>query len=401
MLRLPVFAMPLRRGCAIKKRILFLRRLTSFGGSEIVILNLLKAVDYETTLVWLASSRDGFSQHCAALRLPVICVPLTAPFNGGFVRMFVSWLRYLRRLRPDKIILAEGGFRDFPLPAALAAFAIARGDVWMMALHPPGEPAEESVRLLPLVARERIRGWLTKGVLSVSKGVKERLVQVYGYSPEKVSVVYNGVDTSRFSPPSQEARRVWRTNLQISDEAVVLVSTARLDQIKRLDRLIQAFGALSLGREHLWLLLTGDGPLGDELRSLARSVNNSEHIRFLGHVKDVRPILWASDIYVLPSNEEGFGIALAEAMACGLVCVATRTVGPSEIIEDALSGFLTELTYEGVLNGIGRALRLSHRDREAIGNRARQRVLDNFQVEKSAIKGLALMQIHSSTISDA
>ena len=68
--------------------------------------------------------------------MPVTCLPLTAPFTGGFFRMFISWIRYLIRLRPDKIILAEGGFRDFPLSTVLAAFAIARGNVWMMELHP-------------------------------------------------------------------------------------------------------------------------------------------------------------------------------------------------------------------------------------------------------------------------
>jgi L-malate glycosyltransferase len=310
--------------------------------------------------------------------------------------MLASWLWYLMHLRPDQIILAEGGFRDFPLPAALAAFVIARGNVWMMALGPPKQPVEQARRLIPLLARERMRGRLVRGVVAVSHGVKDRLVRVYGYSPEKVSVIYNGVDTDRFSPPPREARRLLRRNLQIPDQAVVLVSTARLDGIKRLDRLIRAFGTLSLERNDLWLLFVGDGPLSGELKDLAKSVNNSENMRFLGHMKDVRAILWTSDVYVLPSDEESFGIALAEAMACKLVCVATKTMGPSEIIEDGLSGFLAEPTDDGVLQGIQRALRLSQREREEIGNRSRQRVLDNFRIQEAVTKGLAFMQIDSA-----
>ena len=161
--------------------------------------------------------------------------------------------------------------------------------------------------------------------------------------------------------------------------------------------MIQAFGVLSLKYNDLRLLLTGDGPLRDDLKSLARSVNNRENIRFLGHVEDVCAILRASDIYVLPSDEEGFGIALAEAMACELVCVATKTVGPSEIIDDGLSGFLTDLTYDGVLKGLDQALRLDHKEREAIGNRARQRIVDNFRVEQTVAKGLAFMEISPAT----
>ena len=216
----------------------------------------------------------------------------------------------------------------------------------------------------------------------------------YGYAPEKIRVVYTGVDTKRFSPVSQDSRKGLRRQLQIPDEAVVVVSAARLHRIKRLDRLIQAFSALSLEYKDLWLLLTGDGPLRDELKRLAQSVNNREHIRFLGHVKDVCAILRASDIYVLPSDEEGFGIALAEAMACELVCVATKTVGPSEIIEDGLNGFLTDLTYDGVLKGLDQALRLGHKERRAIGERARQTVVDNFRVEETTAKSLAFMEIN-------
>ncbi len=385
-----------------KTRLLFLRRTASFGGSEIVILDLLKAIDYETNTVLLSCPADVFSHALKELKLPVTCLPLTAPFTGGFVRMFISWIWYLICLRPDKIILAEGGFRDFPLSTVLAAFAIARGNIWMMELHPASEPTNENSRarwgFIPrLSPLQRPRAWLARGILAVSQGVKDRLVRDYGYAPKKISVVYNGVDTKRFSPASKDTRRGLRRDLQISDEAVVVVSAARLDQIKRLDRLIQAFGVLSLKYNDLRLLLTGDGPLRDDLKSLARSVNNRENIRFLGHVEDVCAILRASDIYVLPSDEEGFGIALAEAMACELVCVATKTVGPSEIIDDGLSGFLTDLTYDGVLKGLDQALRLDHKEREAIGNRARQRIVDNFRVEQTVAKGLAFMEISRAT----
>jgi glycosyltransferase involved in cell wall biosynthesis len=396
-----VCSMPSDNKPSTKKRLLLLRRAIAFGGSEIVILNLLKAIDYETTIVYLASPVDVFSNLLTDLKLPVTFLPLTALFTGRSFRMFVSWVRYLMRLRPDNVILAEGAFRDFPLCTALAAFAVARGNVWMMELHPPPEPTEQNSRpRLGIIPRlglyERARVWLTRGTLSISRGIKDRLVRGYGHAPEKVSVIYCGVDTKRFSPISQDTRRALRRKLQIPDEAVVVVSAARLDWIKRLDRLIEAFGALSFEYSDLWLLLTGDGPLRDELKGLAQSVNNRENIRFLGHVEDVCAILRASDIYVLPSDEEGFGIALAEAMACELVCVATKTIGPSEIIEDGINGFLINPTYDGVLKGLDQALRLGTEERQAIGKRARQRVVNNFRAEEAAAKGLAFMKINAA-----
>ncbi len=389
-------------GPSNKKRLLFISRTTGFGGSEVVILDLLKAIDYEKHIVFLASPADVFSNILSDLKLPVRCLPLTLPRDGEFVHMFFSWIRYFTRLRPDKIIVAEGWFADFSLSVILAAFAVGRGNVWMMALHPAPERLKEKFTarfgIIPrLGLSERARAWLTRGILAVSEGVKDRLVRGYRYSPEKISVIYNGVDTERFSPASPDTRSALRKVLQIPDEAIVLVSAARLDPIKRLDRLIQAFAVLINDHKDLWLLFTGDGPLRDELKDLAQTFNCRENIRFLGHVEDVRAILRASDIYVLPSDEEGFGIALIEAMACELVCVATKTIGPCEIIENGRNGFLTERTYEGVLTGLYQALKLGQKERAAIGNCARQRVLEKFRVEDSVAKGLAFMEISKAT----
>jgi glycosyltransferase involved in cell wall biosynthesis len=389
----------IRQNVPAKTRILFLRKTTEFGGSEAVLLELLKAIDYTTSSVYFASSVDVLSSYCTKLHLPVTCVPLTAAFDGSFLGVFISWLRYFARIAPDKIILAEGAFRDFALAPALAAFANAPGNVWIMELHPPPEPTEENAGIrwgfIPLNFRERVKVSLARGVLSVSHGVKERLVRSYGYARQKVTVVYNGVDTGRFTPASEDRRSALRGKLQISDEAVVVVSTARLDRNKRLDRLIRAFGALKVPND-LWLFLTGAGPMRAELQTFARSLPNSHRIRFLGHVDDVRSILRASDIYVLPSDEEAFGIALAEAMACELLCVATKTIGPSEIVEDGISGFLVALTDDGVLEGLNRALALSPKERKALGQRARQRIVNHFGVEKSATEGLAFMEINSA-----
>lgn len=384
-----------------KQRLLFLRRTSSFGGADVLILDLLKGIDYRANGVCLASSADYFSRFIRDSQLPVECVPITASFDGGFCRVLASWARYLRRLRPDKIVIAEGGFREFALAPALAAFAVARGNVWLMELHPAAEPREgdsiTSRKLIPLNVRERARVRLTRGVLSVSHGVKDRLVRTYGYTPERVNVVHHGVDIKRFAPVSKEARRNVRSQFGIKDDAIVIVSTARLVPTKRIDRLIRAFGVLSAERKDLVLLLTGEGPERDELERLGVAVGGERRIQFLGNVPDVSRVLLSGNFYVLPSNEEGFGIALVEAMACELVCVATATVGPSEIIEDGVNGLLTEVSYGGVLEGMRRALAMGQAEAATLGRRAREKVIADFRVETAVAKGLEFMGIASET----
>ena len=80
-------------------------------------------------------------------------------------------------------------------------------------------------------------------------------------------------------------------------------------------------------------------------------------ILFMGNVDNVGDYLKMSDIFVLSSDNEGFGIALVEAMATGLICVATKCPGPNEIIQDGVNGFLVEKNAEGVLDGLKKAAR--------------------------------------------
>src|SRR5258708_2236473 len=172
-----------------KKRLLFIRRTTGFGGSEVVILDFLKAIDYEKNRVFLASPVDVFSNLLADLKLPVTFVPLTAPFTGRFFPRFFSWIRYFMRVSPDKIILAEGGFTDFSLPTVLAAFAVARGNIWMMELHPAPERLEKNRvhwGVIPgLGLSERARGGLPRGLLSVGQGARDPSGGVCGSPPGK------------------------------------------------------------------------------------------------------------------------------------------------------------------------------------------------------------------------
>jgi glycosyltransferase involved in cell wall biosynthesis len=141
------------------------------------------------------------------------------------------------------------------------------------------------------------------------------------------------------------------------------------------------------------MLLAGDGPLREELEALARSVSPDGRIKFLGHVSDVRAVLHAADIYALPSEEEAFGLALVEAMACELVCVATRSTGPREIIENGKTGFLVDKSDEGLLEGLRKALALSPAERESMTAAARQKTIETFDAHRALAQRLACLEI--------
>jgi len=390
-----------------KRRVLLLHRAPWFGGAEKRVLDWLQGVDYSRCGVSLTYTADVFSDRIASLGLPVACMPLGPEASGRFLKVLFAWLSYLREFRPDQVIMIDGYFLEWPLPVVLAAYLVSRGNLYMTEHTAAPEPQRPASRIhlgfLPgfglrwrlSMWQLRLRARLSRHVLAVSEDLKQWMVQKYGYAPAKVVVAYHGAETERFRCASPDARKATRATLNLPENGIVIVSTARLHFQKRIDRLIKSFSAFATKDPNLRLLIAGDGPQEESIRRLAADSDVHERIRFLGWVEDVSPVLQASDIFVLPSDFEGFGLALLEAMASELVCVATNTQGPGEVIVDGKNGILVEPTDAGVQKGIERALRLTVEERQAMGRQARQTVLERFSFREGVERGLAALNIES------
>ena len=128
---------------------------------------------------------------------------------------------------------------------------------------------------------------------------------------------------------------------RIAGERWVL-AMGRLSREKGFDLLLRAFARLRRQRQAGWKLgIMGEGPLRDELEDNIADLDLAGDASLLGSFADPMPVLRAGTIFVLSSRHEGFGIALAEAMACGLPAVAFRCpCGPDEIVRDGADGLL-------------------------------------------------------------
>jgi len=115
----------------------------------------------------------------------------------------------------------------------------------------------------------------------------------------------------------------------------------RLVKSKGFDILIDAFSRIVNSNPEWSLKILGDGPLKRELQSQSEALGLANRIDFAGEVADPFPDLCAADLFVFPSRFEGFGLALCEAMACGLPVVSFDCPsGPREIIRNGLDGVL-------------------------------------------------------------
>lgn len=161
---------------------------------------------------------------------------------------------------------------------------------------------------------------------------KKLLTEEYGVPPEKVTVLAGGCDTGRFAPGDRgEARRA----LGLPDQAKIIFTVRRLVRRMGIDLLIRSVGLLLQDHENLLLVVGGDGPLREELETLAGELGLSGRVVFTGFIaeKDLPLYYRAADVMALPSLAyEGFGLVTAEAMACGIPVVGTPVGATVEIL---------------------------------------------------------------------
>jgi len=131
-------------------------------------------------------------------------------------------------------------------------------------------------------------------------------------------------------------------------------------------------------------LIGGAGPLHDELTALARDRGCADRVQMLGALEDTRMLLAALDIFVMPSLNEGLGIAALEALAMGLPVAASAVGGLPEVVEDGVNGVLFKPGDAAALAGALIDLATNPARRIAAGAAARQRAVARFSVEAMA-----------------
>jgi len=319
----------------------------------------------------------------------------------------LSFWKFVSRRKPDIVFINQFALESFWLSDLVIAFLVSRGNGFMF-VHDCIPLKEKYTRkmhanVVPTVGMcwlrrrigKRLLACFCRNVIAVSEEVRQMLIVNYGYPQKKVKLIHYGVDTRRFSPAESSLKKNLRESMHIPLDAVIVASTARLDWVKRLERLIAAFSELAHKHANLWLLMAGTGPHEDRLRALVDKLDDASRcrVRFLGFVEDPVSLLQMSDIFVLPSQTEGLPIGLLEAMSCGLITVVTNSGGPSEAVKDKESGFLVEKSAEGVLHGLREALSLSPEQVNVMAQRARKTIEDRFEITANIKKSFDLIGV--------
>jgi glycosyltransferase involved in cell wall biosynthesis len=229
------------------------------------------------------------------------------------------------------------------------------------------------------------------GVVAISTGVADSLA-ASGVDRQRVTVVHSGVDCERFRPPTSQERADSRRALNISDTDFVISAVGALEQRKGHRYLIEAIGVLAArpASSKVKCFIVGQGSIHKVLQGEIAVSRSLERIKLLGRVDDPREILWASDVFAMPSLKEGLGVAALEAMASGLPVIASDVGGLREVVKDDSSGFVVPPANAGAIAAAIGRLAESAELRSQMGAAARARVVENYSIETMAARTLAL-----------
>lgn len=226
-------------------------------------------------------------------------------------------------------------------------------------------------------------------VVAISAGVADSLAAA-GVDRSCVTVVPSGVDCERFRPPSADERARARDKFEVSAGEIAIVAIGALEPRKGHRYLVEAIAALAQSGVALRCFIAGDGSIRADLdREIAR-LGSAGRVTMLGRIEDPRELLWASDIFAMPSLNEGLGVAALEAMACGLPAVVSAVGGLREVVEQDRSGILVDPARADEIGAAIARLAGSAELRTAMGAAARQRVEQNYSMTTMAERTLAL-----------
>ncbi len=229
------------------------------------------------------------------------------------------------------------------------------------------------------------------GVAAISQGVA-RALKAAGVAAQRIAVIPSGVDCVRFAPPDDEQRAAARRALGLQPAQIAVGAVGALELRKGHRFLVDAMAELSRANLALRCFVAGDGSQRAALQEQVDRLGLGPAVQLLGSIADPRTLFWAIDIFVQPSVMEGLGVALLEAMACGLAAVASRAGGMAEVIEDRLDGVLVAPGDQAAIARAIAQLADSPAMRSSLGGAARTRALQNFSVAAMARQTLALYQ---------
>lgn len=178
---------------------------------------------------------------------------------------------------------------------------------------------------------------MSDGVTTVSEYLRKDTFEHFDIT-NNIEVIPNFIDLNRFK---KQPKDHFRKAICPNNECLI-VHTSNFRKVKRVEDVLTSFCKIRKTVPSK-LLLIGDGPERPHIEEMARNLCELQDVRFLGKLEEVEEVLSVSDLFLLTSEKESFGLAALEALACEVPVISTNAGGLPELMEDGVSGFLCDV----------------------------------------------------------
>jgi L-malate glycosyltransferase len=214
------------------------------------------------------------------------------------------------------------------------------------------------------------------GVTAVSQYLRQRTIEEFGIQRE-IRVIHNFIDPAR---PALIRNVCSRETLAPNGEKI-LMHASNFRPVKRTDDVVRVFARVQ-ELVPARLILIGDGPQMRNTQQLVSDLNLSDKVYFLGEQDQLEPLLSCADLFLLPSEQESFGLTALEAMNCGVPVIATDIGGLPELVAHDETGYLFPIGETERMAAAAVALLRDHEQYEIFRRKARDRAVQVFNAKQ-------------------
>ncbi len=361
--------------------VLYLLHRFSFGGTERVVANILNHSSQNITnhVCSFYPYENAFLKDVDVSKKKVFSLD---KHDGNDFSIPCKIASFCKKNRVD--IIHSMGWSTYA-EGLIAAKAIGRKQKFIYSYR--GKTMEDTIQIPKRrILAQRFFSYFCDGILTNSGVSKKEYASDIGIVPQKINVIYNGVDTHVFKPCQDGNSGDARTRFGIRKTDTIIGSVARFDPVKGIKNLVKAFSMLSPGvRENCKLLLVGDGAEKESIQKMSSQLGIQDQVILTGMRKDIPDCLRLMDIYVQPSLFENISNSVLEAMAAGLPVISTHVGGIQEILDHNKSGLIVELGNHQSMTEALDFLINDVKQRKTMGEQARRHVTDFFSIEKMVL----------------
>ncbi|CDQ19520.1 N-acetyl-alpha-D-glucosaminyl L-malate synthase BshA [Halobacillus karajensis] len=213
-------------------------------------------------------------------------------------------------------------------------------------------------------------------VTAVSKSLVDQTKDML-HTNRSIDTIYNFVDEREYFRKSEQRLK---EHYGIHNDDAVMIHISNFRKVKRVSDVIRTFAEVR-NTMPAKLLLVGDGPEYSDCHQLVKDLNLQQDVLFLGKQENVSELLSISDLKLLLSEKESFGLVLLEAMACGVPSIGTNIGGIPEVIDHGETGFIAELGNIEQISYFAKKILQDKELHQAMAEQAKRVVHDKFATE--------------------